>query len=81
MNLSYEQEYASVETEDVKYQNIIYFAQKLIFELSLDSSYKFIVAYDLKVKNICDTDVVLNKEKSHQCQFQVDRRVKICVSD
>lgn len=69
MNLSYEQEYASVETEDVKYQNIINFAQKLIFELSLDSSYKFIVVYDLKVKNICDTDVVLNKEKSPQCQF------------
>ena len=69
MNLSYEQAYASVETEDVKYQNIINFAHKLIFELSLDSSYKFIVAYDLKVKNICDTDVVLNKEKSPQCQF------------
>ena len=69
MNLSYEQAHASVETEDVKYQNIINFAHKLIFELSLDSSYKFIVAYDLKVKNICDTDVVLNKEKSPQCQF------------
>ena len=61
--------YASVATEDVKYQNIISFAQKLIFELSLDSSYKFIVAYDLKLKNICDTDVILNKEKSPQCQF------------
>lgn len=69
MNLSYEQVYASVATEDVKYQNIISFAQKLIFELSLDSSYKFIVAYDLKLKNICDTDVILNKEKSPQCQF------------
>ena len=73
--------YASVATEDVKYQNIINFVQKHILELSLDSSYKFIVAYDLKAKNICDTAVVLNKEKSPQCQFQVDRRVKICVSD
>ena len=73
--------YASVATEDVRYQNIINFVKKHIFELSLDSSYKFIVAYDLKVKNICDTEVVLSKEKSPQCQFQADRRVKIWVSD
>ena len=63
MNLSYEQVYASVETEDVKYQNIINFAHKLILELSLDSSYKFIVAYDLKVKNIGDNVVKLDKEE------------------
>ena len=55
--------YASVATEDVEYQNIISFVQKFVFELSLDSSYKFIVTYDPKVKNIGDSDVKLDKEE------------------
>lgn len=63
LNLSYEQLYASVVTDDLLYQNVISFVQKLVFELSLDSSYKFIVAYDQKVKNIGDSDVKLDNEE------------------
>lgn len=63
LNLSYEQLYASVVTDDLLYQNVISFVQKLVFELSLDSSYKFIVTYDQKVKNIGDSDVKLDNEE------------------
>ena len=63
LNLSYEQLYAIAVTEDVQYQNVISFVQKLVFEFSLDSSYKFIVTYDPRVKNIGDSDVKLDKEE------------------
>ena len=63
LNLTYEQLYAIVATEDLLYQNVISFVQKLVFELSLDSSYKFIVTYDSKVKNVGNTDVKLDKEE------------------
>ena len=63
LNLSYEQLYAIAVAEDVQYQNIISFVQKLVFEFSLDSSYKFIVTYDPRVKNIGDSDVKLDKEE------------------
>ena len=63
LNLSYEQLYAIVVTEDAQYQNIISFVQKLVFEFSLDSSYKFIVTYDPRAKNIGDSDVKLDKEE------------------
>ncbi len=63
LNLSYEQLYAIAVTEDVQYQNVISFVQKLVYELSLDSSYKFIVTYDQRVKNIGGSDVILDKEE------------------
>ena len=63
LNLSYEQLYAIVVTDDLLYQNVISFVQKLVYELSLDSSYKFIVTYDPRVKNIGDSDVKLDKEE------------------
>lgn len=63
LNLTYEQLYAIVVTEDLLYQNVISFVQKLVYELSLDSSYKFIVTYDSKVKNVGNTDVKLDKEE------------------
>lgn len=63
LNLSYEQLYTIAVTEDVQYQNVISFVQKLVFEFSLDSSYKFIVTYDPRVKNIGDSDVKLDKEE------------------
>lgn len=63
LNLSYEQLYAIAVTEDMQYQNVINFVQKLVFEFSLDSSYKFIVTYDPRVKNIGDSDVKLDKEE------------------
>lgn len=63
LNLSYEQLYAIAVTEDVQYQNVISFVQKLVFGFSLDSSYKFIVTYDPRVKNIGDSDVKLDKEE------------------
>ena len=63
LNLSYEQLYAIAVAEDVQYQNIISFIQKLVFEFTLDSSYKFIVTYDPRVKNIGDSDVKLDKEE------------------
>lgn len=63
LNLSYEQLYAIAVTEDVQYQNVISFVQKLVFEFSLDSSYKFIVTYDPRLKNIGDSDVKLDKEE------------------
>lgn len=63
LNLSYEQLYAIAVTEDVQYQNVISFVQKLVFEFSLDSSYKFIVTYDPRVKNIGGSDVKLDKEE------------------
>lgn len=63
LNLSYEQLYAIVVTEDAQYQNVISFVRKLVFELALDSSYKFIVTYDPRVKNIGDSDVKLDKEE------------------
>lgn len=63
LNLSYEQLYAIVVTDDLLYQNVISFVQKLVFELSLDSSYKFIITYDQKLKNIGDSDVKLDNEE------------------
>ena len=63
LNLSYEQLYAIVVTEDAQYQNVISFVRKLVFEFSLDSSYKFIVTYDPRVKNIGDSDVKLDNEE------------------
>lgn len=63
LNLSYEQLYAIVITDDLLYQNVISFVQKLVYELSLDSSYKFIVTYDQKVKNIGDSEVKLDNEE------------------
>ena len=62
LNLSYEQLYAIVVTEDAQYQNVISFVRKLVFELALDSSYKFIVTYEPRVKNIGDSDVKLDRE-------------------
>lgn len=63
LNLSYEQLYTIVVTDDLLYQNVISFVQKLVYELSLDSSYKFIVTYDQRVKNIGGSDVILDKEE------------------